>query len=157
MLETGEEEGVYEDVSMVAPGLPVGKSAEEEKEFMELVFKRGREKIQLLRNQLEKQGENPDTLGVPAAKECTLAKLAGGSLINDTCNGARATARKLKESLLAHAKEYAEREAKTYCVDLLCWAHLRNLFIGEGAKEEKAYIKAKLKVRWCSVLWTYCI
>ena len=51
----------------------------------------------------------------------------------------------------------AEREAKTYCVDLLCWAHLRNLFIGEGAKEEKAYIKAKLKVRWCSVLWTYCI
>ena len=62
---------------------------------------------------------------------------------------------------MAHAKEYAglsdeqwdklpeaEREAKTYCVDLLCWAHLRNLFIGEGAKEEKAYIKAKLKVRW---------
>jgi hypothetical protein len=107
VLETGEEEGLYEDVSMVAPGLPVGKSAEEEKEIMELVSKRGREKIQLLRNQLEKQGENPDTLGVPAAKECTLAKLAGGSLINDTCNGARATARKLKESLVAHAKEYA--------------------------------------------------
>jgi hypothetical protein len=43
-------------------------------------------------------------------------------------------------------------EARTYCVDLLCWAHLRNLFIGEGAKEEKAYLKTKLKVLYCTAL-----
>jgi hypothetical protein len=41
------------------------------------VFARGREKIQLLRNQLVKEGHNPSDLGVPEAKECTIAKLAG--------------------------------------------------------------------------------
>ena len=162
-LDTGEEEGVYEDVSMVASGLPGGKKSEEEKEFIERVFARGREKIQLLRNQLVKEGHNPSDLGVPEAKECTIAKLAGGSLMNDTCNAARAVATKLKECLEVHAKEYfgttddeweglpkPVREARTYCVDLLCWAHLRNLFIGEGAKEEKAYLKTKLKVLYCT-------
>jgi hypothetical protein len=39
-----------------------------------------------------------------------------------------------------------EREGRSQCMDLLCWAHLRNLFIGEGGKEEKKYIKAQLKV-----------
>jgi hypothetical protein len=59
--------------------------------------------------------------------------------------------------LEANAKEYYGEEAwdamtpeqqqsKTYCIDLLCWAHLRNLFIGEGAKHERAYIKDKLQV-----------
>ena len=165
-LDTGEEEGVYEDVSMVASGLPGGKKSEEEKEFIERVFARGREKIQLLRNQLVKEGHNPSDLGVPEAKECTIAKLAGGSLMNDTCNAARAVATKLKECLEVHAKEYfgttddeweglpkPVREARTYCVDLLCWAHLRNLFIGEGAKEEKAYLKTKLKVLYCTALY----
>jgi hypothetical protein len=122
----------------------------------------------LLRNQLEREGHNPSELGVPEAKECTIAKLAGGSLMNDTCNGARSTANKLVECMVVHAKEYygttdeewdqlpkSVREARTYCVDLLCWAHLRNLFIGEGAKEEKAYLKAKLKVRYCTLL--YCM
>jgi hypothetical protein len=64
----------------------------------------------------------------------------------------------LKVALLAaHAKEYygeaawekmspEVRQSKSYCVDLLCWAHLRNLFIGEGAKHERAYLKEKLKV-----------
>ena len=115
----------------------------------------------MLRNQLEREGHNPSELGVPEAKGCTIAKLAGGSLMNDTCNGARSTANKLVECMVAHAKEYygttdeewdqlpkSVREARTYCVDLLCWAHLRNLFIGEGAKEEKAYLKAKLKVSY---------
>jgi hypothetical protein len=62
---------------MVASGLPGGKKEEEEKEFIERVFARGREKIQLLRNQLVKEGHNPSDLGVPEAKECTIAKLAG--------------------------------------------------------------------------------
>ena len=140
---------------MIASGLPAGKHAMEEKEFMELVFVRGREKIQHLREQLQKNGHDPDEY-LPEARECTLAKLMGGSLMNDTCNCARSTATKLKECLEANAKEYYGEEAwdamtpeqqrsKTYCIDLLCWAHLRNLFIGEGAKHERAYIKEKLK------------
>ena len=156
MLGTGHEDGEYEDVSMIASGLPAGKHAMEEKEFMELVFVRGREKIQHLREQLQKNGHDPDEY-LPEARECTLAKLMGGSLMNDTCNCARSTATKLKECLEANAKEYYGEEAwdamtpeqqqsKTYCIDLLCWAHLRNLFIGEGAKHERAYIKEKLKV-----------
>jgi hypothetical protein len=87
--------------------------------------------------------------------------------MNDTCNAARAVATKLKECLEVHAKEYfgttddeweglpkpVVREARTYCVDLLCWAHLRNLFIGEGAKQEKAYLKTQLKVLYCTALY----
>jgi hypothetical protein len=51
---------------MVASGLPVGKKAEEEKEFIERVFAafaRGREEIQLLRNHLVKVKErhNPSS------------------------------------------------------------------------------------------------
>ena len=78
MLGTGHEDGEYEDVSMIASGLPAGKHAMEEKEFMELVFVRGREKIQHLRDQLQKNGHDPDEY-LPEAKECTLAKLMGGS------------------------------------------------------------------------------
>ena len=105
MLGTGHEEGKYEDVSMIASGLPAGKHAMEEKEFMELVFVRGREKIQHLRDQLQKNGHDPDEY-LPEARECTLAKLMGGSLMNDTCNCARSTATKLKGYLEANAKEY---------------------------------------------------
>jgi hypothetical protein len=156
VLGTGEEEGKYEDISMIASGLPAGKSAQEEVDFMNQTFERGREKIQHLRDQVTKDGKNPDDY-LPEAKECTLAKLVGGSLMNDTCNCARSTATKLKACLAAHAKEYygeaaweemspEVRQSKSYCVDLLCWAHLRNLFIGEGAKHERAYLKEKLKV-----------
>jgi hypothetical protein len=156
-LGTGQEEGEYEDISMVASGLPAGKSAEEEVGFVKEVFERGREKLQNLRDRVKSNGHDPDDF-LPEAKECTLAKLVGGSLMNDTCNCARSTAKKLKECLEENAKEYYGEEAwdamtleqqqsKTYCVDLLCWAHLRNLFIGEGAKFERAYIKDKLQVQ----------
>ena len=141
---------------MVASGLPVGKSAQEEVDYIKQVFERGREKLQHLRERVESNGHDPNDF-LPEAKECTLSKLMGGSLMNDTCNCARSTATKLKECLEANEKEYygetawdamspEQQQSKTYCVDLLCWAHLRNLFIGEGAKYERAYIKEKLKV-----------
>ena len=156
-LETGEVEFFYEDVCLSASALPVGKSSEQDADCTELLFERGREKIRLLREQLVADERDPDALNIPEPKECTLAKLAGGSLMNDTCNGARCTAKKIKERLLVHAKEYygenrwgrmseEEQAGKSQCMDLLCWAHLRNLFVGEGGKEEKKLIKAKLKV-----------
>jgi hypothetical protein len=156
-LETGEVEFFYEDVCLSASALPVGKSSEQDADCTELLFERGREKIRLLREQLVADERDPDALNIPEPKECTLAKLAGGSLMNDTCNGARCTAKKIKERLLVHAKEYygedrwgwmseEEQAGKSKCMDLLCWAHLHNLFVGEGGKEEKKLIKAKLKV-----------
>jgi hypothetical protein len=157
LLRTGEVEFFHEDVCLSASALPVGQSSDQDTDCIELLFERGREKIRLLRTQLEADDRDPDALGIPKPEECTLAKLAGGSLMNDTCNGARCTAKKIKERLLGHAMEYygeerwgemsqEEREGKSQCMDLLCWAHLRNLFIGEGGKEEKKYIKAQLKV-----------
>ena len=126
----------------------MGKSSDQDVDCTELLFERGREKIRLLRAQMVADGRSPDALGIPKPEECTLAKLAGGSLMNDTCNGARCTAKKIKQRLRKHAEEYygkeqwgemseGAKEGKSQCLGLLCWAHLRNLFVGEGAKEEK--------------------
>ena len=166
VLGTGEDvDFVHEDVCLSASALPKGKTSEEEADCTELLFERGREKIRLLREQLEADNRDPDALGIPKPEGCTLAKLAGGSLMNDTCNGARCTAKKIKERLAKHAEEYygaerwgdmseSDREAKSTCLDLLCWAHLRNLFVGEGAKEEKKLLKETLKVRVLVSAWS---
>ena len=106
-LRTGEDVNFFhEDVCLSASALPVGKSSDQDADSTELLFERGREKIRLLRAQMVADGRSPDALGIPKPEECTLAKLAGGSLMNDTCNGARCTAKKIKQRLRKHAEEY---------------------------------------------------
>ena len=89
---------------------------------------------------------------IPDAKEMNVGKLGRGAISTDTANAARKQRRLLGEAIAMAAAEWHELDRvkdcgdeRLYNLEVDCWNHLRNVWLGGMAKALGAHLNHKLR------------
>ncbi len=147
-----QREGMgYESTATIeCAGLLTGSTATRVAEHIKLVWERGQESVQVLRQEL---GGNADELVPLVQGGVTLAKLRGA--MHDTCNSANLIGKKVRRIRdtvgqdMYGAEEWAAmQECGKGWQDFLCANHSRNLHFDAFARLFTAYTKDKMAKAW---------
>jgi len=135
--------------------IPEGGTAEQEcGAIIDQVLKRGGQRLEVWGEEMATR--HPDAKhDIPRATALNIAKLGGaGAISTDTCNQARKLRALLKEEVKKavqlqcgarrDAMTPAEQEAAVHVVEIDCWNHLRNIWLGAAMKALSKSIKDEL-------------
>ena len=135
--------------------IPEGGTAEQEcGAIIDQVLKRGGQRLEVWGEEMATR--HPDAKhDIPRATALNIAKLGGaGAISTDTCNQARKLRALLKEEVKKavqlqcgarwDAMTPAEQEAAVHVVEIDCWNHLRNIWLGAAMNALSKSIKDEL-------------
>ena len=121
-----------------------GESSEEQAQAIVDMIKRGAKRLERWANKVELIYSDYKH-DIPSPNEMNIHKLSsGGAITSDTCNAARKTSRILKESIEQAAITIQKTNDDISIVQVSCWNHLRNIWLGGMTKALSSYLNELL-------------